>query len=325
MRRAAALLIALLAAGSPGTEITWPTPSGRPNGVPLADFIQPTISGRVESGLFGMVRNDGSRFHEGIDLQPGWVDAQNEPVDVIRAAIAGRVAYVERQVRGPYGRYVVLEHPSAELPVYTLYAHLAAIDSGLEAGRSVGAGQALGRMGHTSAGVDPIPVERSHLHFELGLRLSDNFDRWYGRQAEFRNEPNAHGNFNGLNLVGLDPLPVLLKPRADLHIVVNNLPNALVVTARASGTPDFVLRHPQLVYGDPRTAAGWRIEFTWHGLPRRWTALCAGDPAIPAAGWRIERIYDNARERLEQRKMLEDGKSSPGETLRRTMGILLGA
>lgn len=322
--RLAALLI-WLGVGCAASELTWPTPTGRPAGLPLSEFIQPTASGRAESGLFGMVRNDGTRFHEGIDIQPGWVDERNEPVDVIRAAMAGRVAYVERQVRGPYGRYVVLEHPSAEIAVYTLYAHLSSVDPALATGQAIGVAQPLGRMGHTSAGVDPIPVDRSHLHFEMGVRLSDNFDAWYGRQAEFRSEPNAHGNYNGLNLAGFDPLPVLLKPRADLHIVINNLPNALVVTARATRIPDFVRRHPQLVYGDPREAAGWRIDFTWHGLPRRWTALSPGDPSIPSSGWRIERIYDNARDRLEQRKMLEDGRSSPGETLRRTMGILLGA
>lgn len=323
--RPGALLLCLAATAAQAIEITWPTPTGRPTGRPLTDFIQPTVSGRTESGLFGMTRNEGSRFHEGIDIQPGWVDAQNEPVDSIRAAMPGRVAYVERQVRGPYGRYVVLEHPAAELPVYTLYAHLAAVDARLAPGQTVGAGQTLGRMGRTSAGVDPITADRSHLHFEIGLRLSGDFDRWYSRQAEFRGDPNAHGNYNGLNLAGFDPLPVLLKPRADLHVVVNSLPNALVVTARCAGAPDFVQRHPQLAYGDPRSAAGWRIEFTWHGLPRRWTALNAGDPSIPASGWRIERVYEGARERLEQRKMLEEGRSAPGETLRRTMGILLGA
>lgn len=323
MRRPALLLI--LTVRCLASDLTWPTPSGRPTGVPLAEFIQPTISGRTESGLFGMTRNDGTRFHEGIDIQPGWVDAQNEPADTISAAMNGQVAYVERQVRGPYGRYVVLEHPGAELPVYTLYAHLSTIVPGLAAGQPVSAGQALGRMGHTSAGADPITVDRSHLHFEIGLRLSDRFDRWYNRQPEFRGDPNDHGNFNGLNLAGFDPLLVLLRPRADLHTIVNSLPNALIVTARSSGTPDFVRRCPQLARGELGGAAGWRIEFTWHGLPRRWTALVAGDPSIPASGWRIEQVNEPMRERLEQRKMLEEGRNAPGETLRRTMGILLGA
>lgn len=307
------------------SSLTWPTPSGRPTGVPLTDFIQPTVSGRIESGLFGMTRNEGTRFHEGIDIQPGWVDAQNEPVDTIGAAMDGQVAYVERQVRGPYGRYVVLEHPSAELPVYTLYAHLSTIAPGLSVGQNVSGGQAIGRMGRTSAGIDPITVDHAHLHFEIGLRLSDRFDRWYNRQAEFRGDPNAHGNFNGLNLAGFDPLLVMLRPRADMHTVINNLPNALIVTARTATIPDFVRRCPQLARGDLGAAAGWRIEFTWHGLPRRWTALIAGDPAIPASGWRIEKVNEPTRERLEQRKMLEEGRNAPGETLRRTMGILLGA
>ncbi len=316
-------LFLFLPVGVLATELVWPTSSARPDGKALEEFIQPTISGRLESGLFGMTRNDGTRFHEGIDIQPGWVDAQGEPVDTIRAAMAGRVAYVERGVRGPYGRYVVLEHPEAELPVYTLYAHLATIDASLVIGKVISAGHPLGRMGHTAAGTDPITVDRSHLHFEMGVRLSDRFDAWYGRQSEFRNDPNAHGNYNGLNLAGFDPLPVLLRPRADLATVVNSLPNALIVTARANGTPDFVRRHPQLARGEMRGTAGWRIEFTWHGLPRRWTALNAGDPAIPASGWRITEVRSGMRERLEQRKMLEEGRNAPGETLRRTMGILL--
>jgi hypothetical protein len=316
--------ILLLSSYGVASELTWPTPSGRPTGGSLSDFVQPTISGRTESGLFGMTRNDGSRFHEGIDIQPGWVDANDEPVDPISAVMPGQIAYIERSVRGPYGRYVVIEHPAAELPVYTLYAHLASIDGGIRVGANVVSGQVLGRMGHTSAGIDPISVDRSHLHFEIGLRLSDNFNRWYNQQPEFRGDPNVHGNYNGLNLAGFDPLPILLRSRSDFHMVVNNLPNALVVVARTSSIPDFVRKYPQLSYGTAKNAAGWRIDFTWHGLPRRWTALMAGDPTIPPSGWRIDRVYENYRGTLEQRKMLEPGRTIPGETLRRTMGVLLG-
>jgi hypothetical protein len=179
-----------------------------------------------------MTRNDGTRFHEGVDLKPAFLNSRGEAVDAVRAALAGRVAYVCDRVNGAYGRYVVLEHPRAELPVYTLYAHLASVRGDLQVGREVPEGHVLGILGRSSAGIDPIPPERAHLHFEIGLRLSDNFDAWYARSPH-RREPNPHGNHNGMNLAGFEPLEsVLLRPRVDVHTVVNNLPAALVVVAR---------------------------------------------------------------------------------------------
>lgn len=325
MRRAASLLGFLAATVAGAVEVAWPTSAGRPNGQPYAAFIQPTVSGRMESGLFGMTRNDGSRFHEGVDIKPAFLNSRGEAVDAVRAALAGRVAYVCDQSNGAYGRYVVLEHPRAELPVYTLYAHLASVRGDLQVGREVTEGHVLGILGRSSAGADPIPQDRAHLHFEIGLRLSDRFDDWYAGSAH-RRETNAHGNFNGMNLAGFEPLEsVLLRPRVDVHTVVNNLPAALVVVARTRQAPDFVRRHPQLVTGTSQGSIGWRIEFTWHGLPKRWTPLLQGSPGVPASGWRIERLSarPDLRRLLEQRQMLAPGTTSPGETLRRTMGILL--
>jgi len=324
--RAAAGLLALLAGALAGAaEVAWPTSAGRPSGRPYAEFIQPTASGRLESGLFGMTRNDGTRFHEGVDIKPAFLSSRGEAVDAVRAALAGRVAYVCDEVNGAYGRYVVLEHPRAELPVYTLYAHLASVRGDLRAGREVAEGHVLGVLGRSSTGEDAIPQERAHLHFEMGLRLSDRFDAWY-RQSPHRAERNPHGNFNGMNLAGFDPLEsVLLKPRVDLHTVVNGLPAALVVAARTRAAPDFVLRHPQLATGGSQGAVGWRIEFTWHGLPKRWSPIPQGAAGAPAAGWRVERVTTrpDLRRLLEQRQMLVPGTTEPGETLRRTMGILL--
>lgn len=324
MRRAAGLLALLAAATLGAAEVAWPTSAGRPTGRPYETFIQPTVSGRLESGLFGMTRNDGTRFHEGVDLKPAFLNSRGEAVDAVRAALAGRVAYVCHRVNGAYGRYVVLEHPRAELPVYTLYAHLASVRGDLQVGREVPEGQVLGILGRSAAGTDPIPPDRAHLHFEIGLRLSDRFADWYARSPH-RREPNPHGNFNGMNLAGFEPLEsVLLRPRADVHMVVNNLPAALVVVARARTAPDFVRRHPQLVTGTAQGSVGWRIEFTWHGLPKRWTPLLQGSTGLPAAGWRIERLSTrpDLRRLLEQRRMLAPGTTAPGETLQRTMGIL---
>jgi peptidoglycan LD-endopeptidase LytH len=323
--RVATWLASLLAATAGAVEVAWPTSAGRPHGQPYAAFIQPTVSGRLESGLFGMTRNDGTRFHEGVDIKPAFLNARGEAVDAVRAALAGRVAYVCDRVNGAYGRYVVLEHPKAELPVYTLYAHLASIRGDLAVGKEIPEGHVLGILGRSSEGIDPIPPERAHLHFEIGLRLSDRFDDWYA-QSPHRREPNPHGNFNGMNLAGFDPLePVLLRPRVDVHTVVNNLPAALVVVTRARHAPDFVRRHPQLATGSAQGSVGWRIEFTWHGLPKRWTPILQGSAGLPASGWRIERLSarPDLRRLLEQRQMIRPGTTEPGETLRRTMAILV--
>ena len=55
-------------------------------------------------------------------------------------------------------------------------------------------------MGFTGAGIDR---ERAHTHFEVCLMLNRNFEGWH--EAYFRKDPNPHGIYNGLNLVGCDP------------------------------------------------------------------------------------------------------------------------
>lgn len=325
MRLVPAALALLAAVVASAVEVAWPTSAGRPYGRPFSEFIQPTVSGRMESGLFGMTRNEGTRFHEGVDIRPAFLNSRGEAVDAVRAALAGRVAYVCKEVNGGYGRYIVLEHPRAELPVYTLYAHLASIRGDLQVGKEISEGHLLGILGRSSSGTDPIPQDRAHLHFEIGVRLSDNFERWY-EGSQYRRQTNVHGNFNGMNLAGFDPLQsVLLRPRVDLHTVVNDLPAALVVVARSRQAPDFVRRYPQLVTGTSQGSIGWRIEFTWHGMPKRWTPILQGTAGVPATGWRIERLTSrpDLRRLLEQRQMLVPGTTQPGETLHRTMGILL--
>ena len=61
----AALVLPLLAALSvplAATEVSWPTTMDRSKLTGPQDYLQPTISGRIESGSFGMVREEGRRF-----------------------------------------------------------------------------------------------------------------------------------------------------------------------------------------------------------------------------------------------------------------------
>ena len=92
---------------------------------------------------------------------------------------------------------------------------------------------------------------------------------------------------------------------------------------RTTKTPDFVKRYPALVRGDAERAAGWYVEFSWQGMPVRWTALDAASPQLPATRWRLLEIDQGQRARLIQRKMLGDNGRTPGELLSQNVEILL--
>ena len=305
------------------TEVVWPTTMERASIRRAEDYLQPTVSGKTESALFGMVREEGKRFHEGIDIRPARVNADGEPLDLVLAAMDGHVAYINHAVNGPYGRYVVLYHPNAELPIYTLYAHLAKIDSTLKPAQSIRRGAAIGLMGRTSAGVSVITKDRAHLHFEVGLVLSTGFNLWHATQPENKQNPNLHGLYNGQNLIGMDPLLILGQSKVDILAALRSQPTALTVGLRTNKTPDFVKRHPALVRGDASRAAGWYVEFSWQGMPIHWTALEANSPQLPAGRWRLLEIDQTQRARLIQRKMLGADGRTPGELLTQNLEILL--
>lgn len=315
-----ALLLALPLAAA---EFSFPTNAPAALLHRTEDFLQPTVSGKIESGAFGMVREEGHRFHEGIDVRAMARNAGGEPLDLILAASDGQIAYLNATPNGSYGRYLVLVHPQAELPVYTLYAHLAKIEPSLKLAGLVKRGQPIGLMGYSSTGRDAIPKERAHLHFEIGLLMTTVFPSWYKMQAENKGSPNLHGIFNGQNLVGLDPLRILSQTKPDLLAAVRQQPAALAVTIRAKRPPDFITRYPALANGDTRGAVGWYVEFSWQGMPMSWTPLMAGDGRLPREEWALVAIDFKQQARLTQRKMvLPDGRR-PGETLLRQVQLLL--
>jgi len=263
-----------VAAAPRRVELVWPTPNrAYAEGRDIVAFIQPTASGVATSGLFGSVRSGGRQFHEGLDLLPVERDRAGEPLDPVFAAMAGVVRHVYRKAGGSnYGRYIVLEHPAESPPVYTLYAHLAEVAPGLTPGTVVTAGQTIARMGHSSSG-EGIPKDRAHLHFEIGVRVSDEFDGWY-RGRGF-GSPNEQGLFNGMNLLGLDPLEFFARSRtgglASLDLVFKALPAAVRVRVASPEVPDFLRRYPSL---QEKAAAGvtggWEIDFSATAVPLRW-------------------------------------------------------
>jgi hypothetical protein len=244
------------------------------------EYGQATASGKPESALFGCVRTNGRQFHEAIDIAPVKPRNRGEATDPIIAIHDGIVKHISNlSGNSSYGRYVVIEHPGLDLVVYSLYSHLASIGQDMQVGKAVHAGDVIGIMGR-SAGGYTIPRERAHLHLEIGLRLSDEFENWYVRQGY--STPNKHGNFNGINLIGLDPADYFERfrigqVRSPLEYL-ETIPPAVMVHVFSDRKPDFIERYPELVIPgcDPLQQAGWEVILSAWGLPLSVKALDRG-------------------------------------------------
>lgn len=266
--------------GAERVEFSWPTPSkGWELGKAPREFLQDAGSGDPESGGFGSVRSAGHQFHEGIDIKASARDRRGESTDNVMAAMDGVVRHIN-SVAGEsnYGRYIVLEHPGQSPAIYTLYAHLARVQPGLQEGMPVKRGQVLGLMGHSSSG--NIPRDRAHLHFEMGVMVTRDFQFWYNsRKFGSRNE---QGLWNGMNLMGFDPLDFLTKWRArrvdTFQDYFAQMEPAVKLRIASRRVPDFVLRYPALMTKPlPAVVNGWEISFDWTGLPFAWTPLTGAE------------------------------------------------
>lgn len=254
-----------------GGKILWPAEiKAFDEGESFEAFIQPTLGKTPSSGLFGDVRNNGYRFHEGIDIKPARRDKKSEPLDDVRAAMRGRVALINKVAgNSSYGRYVVLAHENLDVPVYTLYAHLRSIDPLLSPSKIVEAGEKIGVMGRSAS--YSIAKECAHLHFEVGLMYGKHFQKWY--DSKRYTSKNFFGNYNGMNLCGMDPLDFFYTAKsgglnAGLADFIKNQKTAFVVRYYTQKTPDFANMYPALV--DPiGQKCGWDIYFTWWGLPHK--------------------------------------------------------
>ncbi|HKB56493.1 MAG TPA: M23 family metallopeptidase [Lacunisphaera sp.] len=268
-------------------EFSWPTPNRAwEQGKGYEAWVQPTVSGEPESGLFGCVRSNGTQFHEGLDIRPVAHDARGEPADPVFAAMDGVVRHASNSPgNSNYGRYIVLEHRGVTPAVYTLYAHLARIAPGIAPGVAVTRGQTIATMGR-SEGSAAIPKDRAHLHFEIGLMMTQNFDSWFVWKKF--GSSNEHGPWNGMNLMGFDPLDFLREWRSgkvdNFQQYLDRLRPVVRVRVATSRVPDFITRYPALLRR-PMPAglvAGWEVECNATGLPFAWTPLTP----LQAAGMR---------------------------------------
>ena len=229
------------------------------------------------AGQYGYVRNlrrtregiIGTKFHEGIDIRPMKRDSAGRPLDYIRAIAKGEIAYVNNDARGSnYGKYVVVRHhlgPNLGA-FYSLYAHLD--NANCVVGQAVDAGTIIAKMGYTGSGINR---ERAHLHLEFSVMTQSDFNNWY---AHYIGANNVHGNYNGLNMNGLNIAELFIRHNKDkslkLSDFINKIPVYYKVTVPRKGGAalDIALRHPWIRKGDHSKATpSWEISYASSGFP----------------------------------------------------------
>jgi hypothetical protein len=228
------------------------------------------------TGAFGGVRSEGQQLHEGLDIRCLDRDQAGEPTDPVLATADGAVAYFSANpALSNYGRYVILRHFIEGVEVYSLYAHLREVRSGLETGQSVQAGEPIGVMGRSSNTGQRISKERAHVHFELDLRLSDRFTAW--QKQAFPGQRNDHGEWNGRNLVAFDPAQVFKEQASQgtnfsLLRMLREQTELCRVLVRATNFA-WVRRYAALVEPNPKAeqegVAGYELALNFNGLAYR--------------------------------------------------------
>ncbi len=266
------LLLSLTASGQPFQLPTLNRALFEPGGE--EKYFAPTPGKTWLAGTFGCVRSDGHQLHEGIDILWTQRDKAGEPTDPVSAAAEGTVAYVNRKSGlSNYGNYILLRHRIEGLDVCTLYAHLARIREDLQKGDRVKAGEKLGVMGRTTNTKTRIAAERAHLHFEITLVASDRYAAWH--EAALKGLRNDHGNWNGRNLLGLDPRAVLLRQRAEgekfslLRYVQSQTELCRVLVKQSDFA--FAREHRPLVRANPAAEkegiAAYELVLNFNGVP----------------------------------------------------------
>lgn len=260
-----------------------PTPQKNLLTPDVPGVLQPTGSGRLESAKFGSTRTNprgGAAFHEGVDIAATARDRKGVATDPVYAVAEGRVAFVNSVAgNSSYGKYVILEHPDPSLGliarrdgssvpavVYTLYGHLADVRFGIRPGRTVQPGEEIGTLGNTSNTTPPIPRDRSHLHWEVGVLLNRRYEIM---SREQKLKPDF-GNYNGGNLFGFNPLDFYAahtrNPDLTMADFLAAVPPACEILLRGR-YPDYFQQHPGLWQGAACNGGPMRLTLSESGAP----------------------------------------------------------
>jgi murein DD-endopeptidase MepM/ murein hydrolase activator NlpD len=227
-----------------------------------------------EGGQYGFVRDPVetpagivyTRFHEGIDIRPLQRDERGEPLDPVRAIAKGVVVHTNL-VPGfsNYGKYVVVEHRWDGCSYYSLYGHLSSIQ--VQVGQRVQQRDQLAVMGHTGEGLNQA---RAHLHLELNLMLSRQFESWH--DSLFKTDPNHQGLYNGINLMGIDIARLYLalqkRPLLTIPEFLSEEETLYRVLLPDSGHFDLPRFYPwMLAQKNAEKAVSWEVSFNRAGVP----------------------------------------------------------
>jgi hypothetical protein len=107
----------------------------------------------------------------------------------------------------------------------------------------------------------------------LNLFYNDHFDAWF--KKHYPTERDDHGNYNGQNLVGIDPRLILLAeheegPHFNLLDWIQHRPELCRVLVRKIDF-SWVRRYPMLIKRDTLASrepiAGYEIALDYNGLP----------------------------------------------------------
>ena len=289
MRHLVARFAAILLAGLPATGQSQPEPVSlalptdndaiyRADGPAFYQYIDRDYQGVKstpwEGGQYGFVRDPAetaagtvyTRFHEGIDIRPLQRDERGKSTDPVRAIAAGVVVHTNLVPRySNYGNYVVVEHRWDGCKYYSLYGHLSSIQ--VRVGQPVQQRDQLGVLGHTGEGLNQT---RAHLHLELNLMLSRQFESWH--DSLFKTDPNRNGLYNGLNLMGIDiaRLYLALRERPALTIpeFLSQEETLYRVLLPDSGHFDLPKFYPWLLaQKSAERPVSWEISFNRAGIP----------------------------------------------------------
>jgi len=236
------------------------------------------------TGTFGCVRTEGHQLHEGLDIRCLQRDSRGEPIDPVMATAEGIISYINpRPALSNYGRYLVIQHAVPGLDIYSLYAHLSHVRDDLKVGSPVKAGEVVAIMGRSSNTREGISKDRAHVHFEVDIMINERFAAWFDQT--FPGQRNDHGQWNGRNLLGIDPA-VVLKESATrgsnfslLDMLRRQREMCRVVVKQPSLS--WVRRNPALMHPNPRAqkegVAGYELALNFMGIPFEFTPRSAAE------------------------------------------------
>jgi len=246
-------------------------------------FFVPTPGKTWISGTFGCVRTEGWQFHEGLDIKCLQRDKRGEPLDPVMATADGTVAYFNTHPSlSNYGNYVILRHQIDGMEVCSLYAHLSAVRPGLTIGQPVKAGETIATMGRTSNTRQRISIDRAHVHFELDFVVNERYGAWH--KSAIPGERNDHGDWNGKNLLGIDPRAILVAqhnaPKFSLREFVSSQTELCRVLVHSTNF-SWLRRYPMLVrpnsVAEKQGVAAYELALNFNGIPFQLTPRAASE------------------------------------------------